>query len=406
MIRNIKNLGIGLLIAQLVSIIIQLVIARNYSPKNLGEYSLTMQIGTIFSIIFFLRREYFIVEIKHKILALFYINQSVITGLKRLLPSLILAIIINLFFKKVTIDILLFSISFGILLSYNISLQQILNMQNRFLKSGISEVINKVIYLLALLICANFSRFNFNYISLSFLIALVGRMIYSLYEQKHFPFKKRIKKNSELFKQQLNGLTLKGKTLSKNNAIASISGLLPMLYVMNIYSSEDLGYFTMSETLLSLPITIIGNSISQVLYKYISDNVNLVNTKEINKILLLLILSSLCFLVLYPFGSFLIITILGNKWENCINVLYILIPNYIISYISKPFERNCYIFGKPNWHIISAVIKLSFILIAIFISIILQLSFMYYLSIFSLLTGLHYLIDFTYNYKLIYVNKK
>lgn len=405
MIKNIKNFGVGLLVAQIISIFIQLVIARYYSPKNLGEYSLTMQIGTIFSIIFFLRREYFIVEIKHKILAIFYINQSVIAGLKRLLPSLVLAIIINYFFKKITIDILVFAFLFGILLSYNISFQQILNMQNKFLKSGISEVINKIIYLFSLLIFSNLSNYNLNLISLSFLLALVGRMLYSLYEQKHYPFKNYIKKNSEIFKEKFVILTSKGKTLSKNNAIGAISGLLPMLFVMNNYNSEDLGYFTMAETLLSLPITIIGNSISQVLYKYISENFNLINKKEINKILLILLISSLSFFILYPFGNFLIIAILGSKWENCIIVIYILIPNYVISYISKPFERNCYILGRPNWHVTSALIKLSLIILAIVISTIFHFSFLYYLSLFSLLTGVHYIIDFVYNYKLIYVPK-
>lgn len=406
MIKNIKKIGVGLLIAQIVSIFIQLVIGRFYSPKELGEYSLAMQIGTIFSIIFFLRREYFIVEIRFKALALTYINSSFLNGLKRLFPVFFLVVFINFVYKKVEIDIFFFSFIFGVLLSYNISLQQILNMQNKFFKSGMSEVIHKLVYFFSLILLSQFTIFNFNGICLSFFIALLGRMIYLLYEQNHLPFSNKIRVAPSIFINQFNNITSKGLTLSKNNAIAAISGLIPMLFVMNKYDTADLGFFTMAETLLSLPITIVGNSISQVLYKYICDNVKLINKTEINKILFILIISSLGFLILYPFGKYIIVFILGDKWGKSIFLIYILVPNYMINYISKPFERNCYILGKPNWHVISALIKLLLVIISIIISMIFNLLFLDYILIFSLLTSLHYLIDFIYNYKLIYVNQK
>jgi O-antigen/teichoic acid export membrane protein len=406
LIKNIKKIGVGLLIAQIVSIFIQLVIGRFYSPKELGEYSLAMQIGTIFSIIFFLRREYFIVEIRFKALALTYINSSFLNGLKRLFPVFFLVVFINFVYKKVEIDIFFFSFIFGVLLSYNISLQQILNMQNKFFKSGMSEVIHKLVYFFSLILLSQFTIFNFNGICLSFFIALLGRMIYLLYEQNHLPFSNKIRVAPSIFINQFNNITSKGLTLSKNNAIAAISGLIPMLFVMNKYDTADLGFFTMAETLLSLPITIVGNSISQVLYKYICDNVKLINKTEINKILFILIISSLGFLILYPFGKYIIVFILGDKWGKSIFLIYILVPNYMINYISKPFERNCYILGKPNWHVISALIKLLLVIISIIISMIFNLLFLDYILIFSLLTSLHYLIDFIYNYKLIYVNQK
>ncbi len=400
MIKSIKNIGVGLFFAQVLSIVIQLLIAKYYSPESLGEFSFTLQISAIFSIIFFLRREYFVVEINHRNFALAYINLSVLKGLIRLLPVIVFALLINVAFDKVTYGTILFGIAFGMLLSYNISLQQILNMQGRFFKSGLTEVIFKIIYLLALLFFIKIVKININYISLSFLIALIGRMIYSLKLNNHYPFK-RLFNNITLYKK-FDSITFKGVILSKNNAISAVSGLAPMLYIMYTFQVADLGYFTMAETLLSLPITIIGNSISQVIYKYLSDNSQNIVKKDIYKILFILMSTSLCFLIVYPFGEVVILAVLGVKWSSSISVLFILIPNYMISYISKPFERNCYILGKPNWHIISALIKLFLILFSIVCSFYFHFSFYKYLIFFSIFTSLHYIIDFVFNFKLIY----
>ena len=76
MIDSIKNIGLGLLVAQLFSFFNQLIIARFYSPEELGIYSFSIQLAVLFSLIYFIRREYFIVEIKRKSLSLLYLNKT------------------------------------------------------------------------------------------------------------------------------------------------------------------------------------------------------------------------------------------------------------------------------------------------------------------------------------------
>lgn len=406
MIKQIKSLGLGLLIAQSFSVLNQFVIARLYSPETLGEYTLTIQIAVVVSILFFFRREYFIVEIKRKALALHYINNSFISGIKRVAFAFFFVFLVNLIVNYFTYDVLIFSIFFGITITYSVSLQQIFNMKTAFFTSGLTEAVQKSTYFIALIFFSFFASNlkSINFISLSFLLAVLVRIIYSISRLDAFQIPrvlKRKKKHYFDFQEQ----TSKGIVLSKNNAIAALTGILPTLFIIEFFSAENLGYFTMAITLLSLPTSLIGNSVSQVLYEHLSTHINNRNLKEINRVLVLLVITSLFFLILYFFGELLVIDIaLGEKWRSSLKMIYILIPSFMISYVSKPFERSCYLFGKPKWHIISAFLKLLFISFAIVLSYISNADFYYYVKSYCIAISIHYCIDFTYNYYLIVKN--
>lgn len=402
MLKNIKKIGIGLLIAQFFGIINQLLIGRLFNPEYLGVYNLAIQISAISSLLLFFRREYFIVEIKNKIQAFYYINYSLLIGLKRLIPIFLLVCLINYNIKFLETEILFFGLSFGVLLCYSTSLQQVFNMKQAFIKSGLTEAIQKFSFSLLLLLFSFLSKYNtyVNFISLSFVIAVSIRIIYSLYflgELRIPKYRNRIKYYSN-FKH----ITTKGIILSKNNGIAVLTGVIPTLFIAKYYSTEDLGNFVMAVTLLSLPTSLIGNAVSQVLFEHLSAYKEKFHFEEIKKILAILSFTSFAFLILYFFGEELIIDItLGEKWRDSLSYIYILIPSFMLSYISKPFDRSCYYLGKPNWPIISAVIKLSLILISIIICIFFNYDFMFYVKLYCLATSAYYLIDFLYNYNLI-----
>lgn len=82
-------------------------------------------------------------------------------------------------------------------------------------------------------------------------------------------------------------------------------------------------------------------------------------------------------------------------------IIYILIPSFMISYISKPFEKSCYLFEKKKWHIFSSIMKLSFISIAVVLSYLFKADFSVYVLFYCIATCAHYFIDFCYNYHLI-----
>tara|TARA_R110002051_G_scaffold223996_1_gene287175 strand:- start:6602 stop:7819 length:1218 start_codon:yes stop_codon:yes gene_type:complete len=402
MLKQVKSLGAGLLIAQSFSIINQLIIGRFFMPESLGLYSLAIQLSAVVSLILFFRREYFIVEIKSKIQAFYYINYSLLKGVKRLIPLFLLALLINFYGKFFTIEVMIFSLLFGVLISYSISLQQIFNMKRAFFKSGMSEAVQKISFFVCLLVFSlmTFKSSIINFISLSFFIAVLIRIIYSLYFLKELKIPKY--KNRKKYYSTFDEQTKKGFILSKNNGIAAITGLAPTLFIVNQFSSEDLGYFTMAITLLSLPTSLIGNSISQVLYEHLSSFKENRNLKEIKRLSFILVSTSLTFLFLYILGEKIIIGIaLGEKWRSSLEIIYILIPSFMVSYISKPFERSCYLLGKQNWHVISAILKLILVMLAIFISFLTNSNFLFYVTAFSIATIIHYLIDFTYNYYLI-----
>ena len=232
MIKQIKSLGLGLLIAQSFSVLNQFVIARLYSPETLGEYTLTIQIAVVVSILFFFRREYFIVEIKRKALALHYINNSFISGIKRVAFAFFFVFLVNLIVNYFTYDVLIFSIFFGITITYSVSLQQIFNMKTAFFTSGLTEAVQKSTYFIALIFFSFFASNlkSINFISLSFLLAVLVRIIYSISRLDAFQIPrvlKRKKKHYFDFQEQ----TSKGIVLSKNNAIAALTGILPLLII-------------------------------------------------------------------------------------------------------------------------------------------------------------------------------
>lgn len=406
MLNQIKNLGIGLFLAQIISVVNQILIGRLYKPDDLGSYQLAIQVSALFALIYFLRREYFIVEIKNKISAYYLLITTINKRKYILLFSSVLAIIYSITFDSdIDFQIVLFAILIGVLLSYNVAFQQILEMKGEFLKSGFTETIQKISFLI-LLILLHFSNEKFlNPILVSFSLALLIRNFFSRYQLKLIFLKTNINRFGNHVYQKYSKQIEKGKTLSKNNFIGIVSGLGPSLYISSTYGLEKLGLFSMSITLLSLPSTIISNSVSNVLYQNLSTSYGLTK-KTRNSIILTLLILSLLFLLLYPFGKPLIIDILlGEKWTESIDVIFLLIPAMMSSFISKPFERTCYLFEKKKWHIISILIKSLLVVFSITLSFFLNYDFLQFIKLYSAFLMIHYCTDLAYNFRLLVLHE-
>lgn len=407
MLKSVTALSASLIIAQVISILNQLIIGRYYSPDLLGAYSIAIQIGSFFSIFLFLRSEYFVVEIEKSKVAKYFMNYTFVTRLPYGLLAVVGVLAANLIYPFSTYDSIVFAVAFGVLTSYNTGLQQILFKQRRYFQSGLTEVVQKSFYG-ALLIAFYLLEFNLiNEIMLAFFIAIGLRYAYT-----HFKLKSGLKvvlaKKEGLLKNSW-GLLEKGKTLSKNNVVSALATLIPTVYITKEFSLADLGLFSMAVTILSMPTTLVGNAVSNVLYERLSSkDSHSIGRKQILGLLFFLVLSSAAFLLILPFGRPIVGYLFDQTWADSVRFAQYLLPAMMISYISKPFERMCYIYNRASWHFTTIKIRLVLALLAIVIFHFSPLNTVIeYIILHSIGQLVHYMIDLSYNLRILkYDGKK
>jgi O-antigen/teichoic acid export membrane protein len=118
--------------------------------------------------------------------------------------------------------------------------------------------------------------------------------------------------------------------------INTLSGSLPMFFIMRYYGAKEYGYFSMVQLVLSFPVTLIGQSVMDVFRKQASvDYMEKGNCREIfKKVFKILGLITVIFFVPIYFSMPIVFSLfLGIKWKIAGAYAQIILPVIALSFI-------------------------------------------------------------------------
>jgi O-antigen/teichoic acid export membrane protein len=130
----------------------------------------------------------------------------------------------------------------------------------------------------------------------------------------------------------------------------SLSHNLTNILISTIFSIATLGYYSLVQRMLAMPSSLIGSSISQVYFRTAKEEKEKYNkaTDTFNSTLKKLIIISVSFIILYFIVEDLFAFIFGEEWRIAGNYAKILIPFYMINFISSPLAITMSLFEKQK----------------------------------------------------------
>ena len=146
--------------------------------------------------------------------------------------------------------------------------------------------------------------------------------------------------------------------------------------IVALYSKETFGYFSLSYTMLKLPLVVIGASIGQVLYqkctKLVNDNTPIYPFVK-KAVLLLMSLSIVPFIIIFFFGEPLFVFVFGDQWATSGEYAQIMSVWLMMNFVISPLSGLPLILNRARDYFLVSVIGsiiqiLGFIIIPIFLS--------------------------------------
>lgn len=331
----------GLMAAQVVGFFVLPVLTRLYSQEQFGNYSLTVQLSVLVSIFITFRQEQTIILEN---------NQAIIDGhiqkkSKLLKKILFLGVIIILFggflAKHIQTGAVLVSASLLILVGY---FSSSLTYLEKYSRIGNSELVNKVVFSFFAVFSANF--FHFYNLILAYVLGLTSKFFYL----KRF-FGERVKPissaSTKLSKRA-------GLSVAISHLFLSMTTIIPMLTVNNIYSPKELGLYSLAISVIFLPSAILSVSIGGIYIEKLTKDKQ--NFSEIF-IRFLAIIIPLSILIFVPFAFFsveIFTLVFGKDWANAGQFSSILALAAGVGFITSCFDRTCLVMENnlhgPIWH--------------------------------------------------------
>ena len=119
----------------------------------------------------------------------------------------------------------------------------------------------------------------------------------------------------------------------------SLSIQLPILYMKNYFSYNDVGNYFQSDRLVTIPVKIVSRSLSTVYIKEVSkikDDKNKVSILTLDFIKKMVLVGVIPFSVLFVFGKELFLFLLGPDWSSAGIFIVILSPYVYINFLVIP----------------------------------------------------------------------
>jgi O-antigen/teichoic acid export membrane protein len=136
------------------------------------------------------------------------------------------------------------------------------------------------------------------------------------------------------------------------DGINSIANQLPTILLNNLFNSSVVGYYSLTQRVLGLPITFVSSAMTDVFRERAStDYREKGNCRGIflETFKYLSLLSILPFVLLFLFAPYIVPFILGNQWILAGEYIRILSLMYMFRFIASPLSSTLYINGKQGY---------------------------------------------------------
>lgn len=405
--KNMLLLFSGTVVAQMIPISFLPILTRIYSPEEFGEFSFFLAVTGMLVVIITIRYELAIHLPKSKQEAIKIVNVTlVITLINSLIFGMILFFIMPILNINYDIDLNLITVLLIILSIIStgayLVFYQYLSRQGEFKILGLNKVIQQIIIGGSSL---GLSIFSTKYMLVVGLVIGQGLstlqlILYTLKHDKDYSFYFRL--------QDLKIIILKYKEFPifqlPSQLISTGNYHLITIVFAALFNSTIIGLYSLAQRMLRLPMTLIGNAVSDVFRQSISKDINSdgeYRETYIKTLKILTIVSVPLFIMMFIFSPFVFELMFGKEWINAGEFVRYLLPMLFCQFIFSPFNSVYIVFKKQKMEFIWQIAMVGVSILAVIVG---------YFSIgtaggiillYSIVNALGYLISGFITYKLI-----
>ena len=379
-------------IAQVILIITTPIITRLYSPTEFGEFTIFSNIAMILIPIINARYDLLIVNTKNDRSA------NILSQISFLISLLILLILIPIFaisawlypnFKLdfIFIIIMLFLVSLTNIFTNYLNKERkykVLSLINVF-RAGSMALLQIIFGLLALGSLGLIIGFSLSYIA--------GITLGYKTFKKHFNIVRDKEETKALFLENKNQLVYSTPSILLN----SLSFSVVVFFIGILYTNTEVGIYGMAIRVLGIPVTIISLGLSKIFMQQANDYY--IEHGNFRNLLLkfssiLVIVSIILYVPLYLFSEELVNILLGHSWVDAITVIKIVIPLFVIRLIVSTVSLSVIVLQKQQLELILQALFLIGTTATFVISKMLNLTFLNFVSINTIVLIVSYMIFF------------
>ena len=171
--------------------------------------------------------------------------------------------------------------------------------------------------------------------------------------------------------------------------INMVSGNLPILLLSGYFGMAEIGLFSMGITIGFRPINLLSSSLDQVISQSMAERINKLEpiwTNLIQSIKKILLIVTPLFILAFFLSPLVLRYFLGERWEQSALYIQIMIPWLIISLFTASLSSIPPIFGKQRIALIIEIIYIVARLISLIIGIYIQ-NFVWAIILFSFVSA-------------------
>ncbi|MCB8266163.1 type 8 capsular polysaccharide synthesis protein Cap8K [Staphylococcus aureus] len=379
-------------IAQVILIITTPIITRLYSPTEFGELTIFSNIAMILIPIINARYDLLIVNTKNDRSA------NILSQISFLISLLILLILIPIFaisawlypnfiLDFIFIIIMLFLVSLTNIFTNYLNKERkykVLSLINVF-RAGSMALLQIIFGLLALGSLGLIIGFSLSYIA--------GITLGYKTFKKHFNIVRDKEETKALFLENKNQLVYSTPSILLN----SLSFSVVVFFIGILYTNTEVGIYGMAIRVLGIPVTIISLGLSKIFMQQVNDYY--IEYGNFRNLLLkfssiLVIVSIILYVPLYLFSEELVNILLGHSWVDAITVIKIVIPLFVIRLIVSTVSLSVIVLQKQQLELILQALFLIGTTATFVISKMLNLTFLNFVSINTVVLIVSYMIFF------------
>ncbi|HHO5061398.1 TPA: type 8 capsular polysaccharide synthesis protein Cap8K [Staphylococcus aureus] len=379
-------------IAQVILIITTPIITRLYSPTEFGEFTIFSNIAMILIPIINARYDLLIVNTKNDRSA------NILSQISFLISLLILLILIPIFaisawlypnfiLDFIFIIIMLFLVSLTNIFTNYLNKERkykVLSLINVF-RAGSMALLQIIFGLLALGSLGLIIGFSLSYIA--------GITLGYKTFKKHFNIVRDKEETKALFLENKNQLVYSTPSILLN----SLSFSVVVFFIGILYTNTEVGIYGMAIRVLGIPVTIISLGLSKIFMQQANDYY--IEHGNFRNLLLkfsfiLVIVSIILYVSLYLFSEELVNILLGHSWVDAITVIKIVIPLFVIRLIVSTVSLSVIVLQKQQLELILQALFLIGTTATFVISKMLNLTFLNFVSINTIVLIVSYMIFF------------
>ncbi|MDT0736748.1 oligosaccharide flippase family protein [Staphylococcus chromogenes] len=377
-------------IAQLIMIASFPVISRLYSPSEFGVFTIFNNLALILIPIINARYDLLIINAKNDKQANILSQISLMISLAIILLILPISLVCMFIFSNYSVHILSL-----IVMLFLVSLTNIFTSYlNREKKYNILSFINILRSFLMTFLQIILGIFQFGSIGLMIGYAfsyIAGITLgYSIFK-KHFTFISNKNKIIYMFRRYKNQLYFSTPSMLIN----SLSITLVVFLIGILYTNHEVGIYGMAYKILSIPVSVISLGLSKIFMQKAHYNYSNYGTfKEllIKFTLTLAILGLVVYLPILFINKTIVTTILGNQWNEIMNIMYFLIPVCFFRLVVSTISLVVIVFEKQKIEFLIQTSLLVMSILSFVISFVFNLKFSEFVFINSLSLSLGYIL--------------